>query len=73
MAATSKHHVDVVIWIEKIIESCETTLQEVTAKKLVRQFEIQYKDIDRELNWSLSKRLRTSLDNKFYSRMNKLV
>ena len=46
MASTSKHHVDVAIWIEKVINSCETPLQETTAKKLVRLFEIQYRDIE---------------------------
>ena len=73
MAATSNHYGDVAIWIEKVIESCETSLQEVSARKLVRQFELQFKDIDRELYWELSRRLRDSLDNKFYSRMDKLV
>ena len=73
MAATSNHHGDIAIWIEKVIESCETSLQEVSARKLVRQFELQFRDIDRELNFSLSKKLRAALDNKFYSRMDKLV
>ena len=73
MASTSKHHGDVAIWIEKVINSCETPLQEIAARKLTQQFEIQYRDIDRELNWELSRRLRDALDNKFYSRMDKLV
>jgi hypothetical protein len=73
MASTSKHHGDVAIWIEKVINSCETPLQEIAARKLTQQFEIQYRDIDRELNFSLSKKLRAALDNKFYSRMDKLV
>ena len=71
MGASSKHHGDVAIWIEKVIESCNTPLQEITARKLVRQFEIQYRDIDRELGWDLSRRLRSALDNKFYSRIEK--
>jgi hypothetical protein len=73
MASTSKHHGDAAIWIEKVINSCETPLQEIAARKLTQQFEIQYRDIDRELNFSLSKKLREALDNKFYSRMDKLV
>lgn len=73
MAASSKHHGDVAIWIEKVIESCNTPLQEITARKLVRQFEIQYRDIDRELNWDLSRKLRCALDNKFYSRIEKKI
>ena len=55
MAATSKHHGDVTIWIEKVINSCETPLQELTARRLVRLFESQYQDIDRELGWDLSR------------------
>jgi hypothetical protein len=73
MASTSKHHGDVAIWIEKVINSCETPLQEISARKLTQLFEIQYRDIDRELGWALSKKLRAALDNKFYSRMDKLV
>jgi hypothetical protein len=73
MASTSKHHGDVAIWIEKVINSCETSLQEIAARKLVRLFESQYEDIDRELDWALSRRLRNALDTKLYSRMDKLV
>jgi len=73
MAATSKHYGDVVIWIEKVINSCETPIQEVTARRLVRLFESQYRDIDRELGWDLSRRLRVALDNKVYTRMDKLT
>ena len=73
MASTSKHHGDVTIWIEKVINSCETPLQELTARRLVRLFESQYQDIDRELGWDLSRRLRVALDNKVYTRMDKLT
>jgi hypothetical protein len=73
MAAASKHHGDVAIWIEQVINSCETPLQEIAARTLIRLFESQYEDIDRELDWALSRRLRYALDNKFYSRMDKLV
>ena len=69
MPATSKHYGDVTIWIEKVIESCETPLQEVTARRLVRLFESRYNDIDQELNWNLSRRLRSALDRKVYSRL----
>jgi hypothetical protein len=73
MPATSKHYGDVTIWIEKVIESCETPLQEITARRLVRLFESQYVNIDRELDWSLSRKLRMSLDRKVYSRLDKLT
>lgn len=73
MGATSKHHGDVAIWIEKVINSCETPIQEVAARRLVRLFESQYQDVDRELGWDLSRRLRVALDNKVYTRMDKLT
>ena len=73
MPATSKHYGDVTIWIEKVIESCETPIQEVTARRLVRLFESRYNDIDQELNWNLSRRLRSALDRKVYSRLDKLT
>jgi hypothetical protein len=73
MAASSKHYGDVVNWLEKVIDSCETPLQELTARRLVRLFETQYQNIDRELNWDLSRRLRVALDNKVYGRMDKLT
>jgi hypothetical protein len=73
MAATSNHYGDVANWIEKVIDSCETPSQEAAARRLVRQFEIQYRNIDDKFNWALSGKLRAALDNKFYSRMDKLV
>jgi hypothetical protein len=73
MAASSRHYGDIVNWIEKIIESCETPQQEMAARKLVRQFEILYRDIDQQLNWDLSRKLRSALDNKVYSRMEKKI
>jgi len=73
MAASSKHYGDVVNWIEKVIDSCETPLQELTARRLVCLFESQYQNIDRELDWSLSRKLRMSLDSKVYSRMDRLT
>ena len=73
MGASSKHYGDVTNWIIKVIESCETSLQEISARKLVRQFEILYRDIDRELNFELSRKLRNKLDEKFYTRIHKNI
>lgn len=72
MASTSNHYGDVANWIEKVINSCETPLQEITARHLTRQFEIQYKDIDRKFNWNLSIRLKVALDKKIYERLDRL-
>lgn len=73
MASTSKHYGDVANWIEKIIDSCETPQQEVAARKLVRQFETLYHDIDRQLGCVLSRSLRNKLDEKFYTRIHKNI
>lgn len=41
MAATSRHYGDIAVWINKVIDSCNHPLQEITARKLVRNFESQ--------------------------------
>jgi predicted nucleotide-binding protein (sugar kinase/HSP70/actin superfamily) len=38
MAAVSKHYGDVNVWIEKIIDSCDSTKQQQTIYKLIQQF-----------------------------------
>lgn len=71
MAAISRHYGDVATWIGRVIDSCETPLQEITARKLVRQFESVYADMDRKMDWALSRQLRAKLDSKLYSRLDK--
>lgn len=39
MGATSNHYGDISAWVEKVIESCETSIQAVTAHRLLRNFE----------------------------------
>ena len=39
MGATSNNINDIAIWVEKVIDSCETPMQEVYARKLIRLFE----------------------------------
>ena len=73
MASSSRHYGDIVNWIEKVIESCETPQQEVAARKLVRQFETLYHDIDQQLGYVLSRGLRNKLDEKFYTRIHKNI
>jgi hypothetical protein len=72
MAATSKHYGDVSNWILKVIESCETQSQEIAARKLVQLFQEQYSDLAYPVYRDLCRGLRDKLDNKFYSRMDKL-
>ena len=41
MEKRSKHYGDVAKWLEKVIDSCETYQQTITAKQLVINFEKQ--------------------------------
>ena len=69
MASTSNHYGDVANWIEKVIDSCETPLQEISARKLVRLFEKKYSYLEYPVYRELCRRLQNKLDNKFYSRI----
>ena len=40
--STNPHYGDVVRWIEKVIDSCETPKQTKSAERLIRLFEDQY-------------------------------
>jgi len=71
MGATSNHYGDVANWVEKVIESCETPLQEVTARKLVRLFEKKYSYLEYAVYRDLCRRLQLKLDEKVYSRLEK--
>ena len=68
MGAISNHNGDVANWIEKVIDSCETSLQEVSARKLIQLFErrlinqIQNNQIHSDLFAAFSSQLRNKLD-----------
>ena len=51
MAATSNHHGDVAIWIEKVINSCETYQQTFGARQLILNFEKQLQRKHPEKYW----------------------
>lgn len=42
MAAVSKHPVDILVWLEKVLDSCETRSQLNNCGKLFNLFEVQY-------------------------------
>jgi len=69
MASTSNHYGDVAIWIEKVIDSCETPSQELSARKLVCLYEKQYSYLEYPVYRDLCRRLHNKLDDKFYSRV----
>ena len=63
MAATSNHPGDVAMWIEKVIDSCQTSGHENTAWKLIDNFQKKYYD------YSQIKKLRIRLDEKIFERL----
>jgi hypothetical protein len=73
MAAESRHYGDVANWIEKVIDSCVHPVQEIAARKLVRNFEKQLLrlNINRDVYFELSRRLQHRLDDIVYTRLEK--
>ena len=69
MASTSNHYGDVANWIEKVIDSCETPIQENSARKLVQLFEKRYSYLEYPVYRDLCRRLQVKLDDKVYSRI----
>jgi hypothetical protein len=69
MAATSRHHGDISIWIEKVIDSCETPSQELSVRRLVRLYEKQYSYLEYPVYRELTLRLQNKLNSKFVSRI----
>ena len=65
MAATSNHTGDVGLWLEKVIDSCETHEQEDSARRLVRLFEDRLHKEKSELRWEYPRKLRNRLDEKY--------
>ena len=74
MAATSKHYGDVYKWLEKIIDSCTTPLQESSARRLIRLFGEGLRrsgEVDRDTIYFMESVLRYRLEEKTYSRIEK--
>ena len=69
MASISNHYGDVANWVEKVINSCETPQQEISARKLVRLFEKRLLAEESELYMYYTRHLNDVLDHKFYSRL----
>ena len=71
MAALSSKPGDLVLWVEKVIDSCETPLQEIVAKKLIRLLETRLDQVNypKELKWAIHRSLRDRLDRKLYTRL----
>lgn len=76
MAATSKHYGDVNKWLERVIDSCTTPLQESSARRLISLFGQGLRrndEVDTSTIYIMEGLLRYRLDEKKYSRIeNKL-
>ena len=70
MAASSNKNGDIAIWIERVIDSCTHPLQEITARKLIQQFEKRLLDEQNEFYTFYTRKLRDKLDLKTYTSAN---
>lgn len=69
MAGQSKHTGDIALWIEKIIKSCETPIQEVGARRMVSLFESKLILEQSEFYSYYSRKLRGLLEQKIKERI----
>jgi hypothetical protein len=77
MENRSTHYGDVAKWIEKVIDSCETYQQTITAKQLVINFEKQLMRTTPDKYWryyqyGVIRYLEHELDNKRNSFIDKI-
>lgn len=71
MAASSNHYADVGNWVERVIDSCETPMQERTARKLFRLFEKRIEKEAPDLYLHYSRRLSDKINEIMYNRIEK--
>jgi flagellar biosynthesis/type III secretory pathway ATPase len=71
MDKRSTHYGDVVKWIEKVIDSCETYQQTIAAKMLIVNFgkQMSRNKVDTRLMWGI----RSSLDLTLTIKRDKLI
>jgi hypothetical protein len=72
MPALSNKTVDVLTWIEKIIDSCNRPSQEPAVINLIRLFELRLASENHPsyLGWAIVKSLKDKLTNKKYGNIN---
>jgi hypothetical protein len=76
MAAASKHYGDVNVWIEKIIDSCDSTKQGPTIQNLINQFEKMLDNdskLDSYFRRTLIRNLEIRIDNKIEELFDKKI
>jgi hypothetical protein len=71
MAAVSKHYGDVNVWIEKIIDSCDSPKQEQTIQNLINQFE-KMLDNDSKLDSYFRRTLIRNLEIRINNKIDEL-
>lgn len=71
MAAASKHYGDVNVWIEKIIDSCDSPKQEQTIQNLINQFE-KMLDNDSKLDSYFRRTLIRNLEIRINNKIDEL-
>ena len=71
MAAASKHYGDVNVWIEKIIDSCDSTKQGPTIQNLINQFE-KMLDNDSKLDSYFRRTLIRNLEIRINNKIDEL-
>lgn len=74
MEKRSKHYGDVQKWVEKVIDSCETYQQTLTARRLIFNFEKQMRKngVDAYFAFSVMSILEIRLRTKRQSFLNKI-
>jgi len=63
MPANSKHPGDILLWLEKVIDSCTTAIQTNACRKMIRLFDNLIGN-DELMAWEV-RRLRQVLDDKW--------
>jgi hypothetical protein len=74
MAATSKHYGDIYKWLEKVIDSSNTPLQEMVSRRLISLYSDRLwrnEEVNDELRHNMENDLRMKLDCKMYERLRK--
>lgn len=69
MTERSKNYGDVAIWVEKVIDSCNSYKQEIVARKLIRNFEQKYSYLDNKVFVELTRKLWDKLESKTYVKL----
>jgi len=68
MAAKGKNWYDTLLWVEKVIKSCKTPLQEIAEKKLLKLYLSKYREDIAEMDLTIYYRLKAKLDNIKYKK-----